>query len=92
MAQICTVIQADPDSLALALAALNKEVSIVEKTASAGKFLVISEAPSTGQTFEVIAGDPDTLASSIAALITGGSVINFVAPTFSASHYVVGYV
>ena len=92
MAQICTVIQADPNSLALALAALNKEVSIVEKTASAGKFLVVSQLPSTGQTFEVIAGDPDTLAASIAALITGGSVINFVAPTFSASHYVVGYV
>ena len=92
MAQVCDVIQADPNSLALALAALGKNVSIVEKTSSSGKFLVVSEAPSTSQTFIVITGDPDKLASDIAALVGGGHTIDFVAPTFSASHYVVGYV
>lgn len=92
MAQTCTVIQADPKSLALALAALGKNVSIVEKTSSSGKFLVVSQAPSTGQTFIVITGDPDKLASDIDALTAGGHTISFVAPTFSASHYVVGYV
>jgi hypothetical protein len=92
MAQICNVIQADPDTLALALAALNREVLIIEKTQSAGKFLVISEAPSIGQIFQVIAGDPDKLASDLTALIVGGKTINVVTPTFSASHYVVVYV
>ena len=92
MAQTCTVIQADPNSLALALAALGKNVSIVEKTSSSGKFIVVSEAPSTGQTFIVITGDPAKLALDISALIVGGHTIDFVAPTFSASHYVVGYV
>ncbi len=92
MAQVCNVIQADPNSLAVALAALGKEVLIVEKTSSAGKFLVISEAPSTSQTFVVIAGDPEKLASSIATLVSGGATINLITPTFSASHYVVAYV
>ena len=50
MAQVCNVIQADPTSLAAALLALNKEVLIIEKTSSAGKFLVVSQAPATGQT------------------------------------------
>lgn len=92
MAQVSQVIQADPNSLAAALTALNKEVLIVEKTASAGKFLVISQAPSTGQTFAVIAGDPDKLATSLAALVGLGNDINIVSPTFSAAHYVIGYV
>jgi len=92
MAQTSIVIQADPNSLAAALTALNREVLIVEKTASAGKFLVISDTPSTGQIFSVIAGDPDKLATSMATLIAGGKVINFIAPTFSAAHYVIGYV
>lgn len=92
MAQVSQVIQADPNSLALALAALNEEVLIVEKTASAGKFLVVSQAPSTGQTFEVIAGDPDTLSASLNTLIGGGATIDIIAATFSAAHYVVGYV
>lgn len=92
MAQVCTVIQADPDSLAAALAALNKEVLLVEKTASNGKFLIISQSPSTGQTFSVIAGDPDMLATSLSTLVGGGSVIGFVSSTFSSAHYVIGYV
>ena len=92
MAQVCNVIQADPASLAIALAALNKEVLHVEKTSSAGKFLVISEAPSTSQLFVVIAGDPDKLASELSALITAGKTINVVTQTFSSSHYVVAYV
>ncbi len=89
MAQSCTVIQADPDSLALALAALNEEVLLVEKTVSAGKFLVVSQTPSTSQTFTVIAGDPDKLADEINTMIGGGSTIDLVISTFSAAHYVV---
>ena len=92
MAQTSTVIQADPTSLATALTALNRKVLIVEKTASSGKFLVISDTPSTGQIFQVISGDPETLASKISILIAGGKTINIIAPTFSAAHYVVGYV
>lgn len=92
MAQTCTVIQADPNSLALALAALNRKVTIVEKTSSSGKFIVISDAPSTGQTFVVITGDPAKLSLDISTLIDNGHTIDFVASTFSASHYVVGYV
>lgn len=92
MAQVSRVIQADPNSLAAALNALNEEVIMVEKTASNGKFLVISKTPDIGQTFQVIAGDPDKLADSLTTLIGGGSVIAFIAPTFSAAHYVVGYV
>ena len=92
MAQVSQVIQADPTSLAAALLALNKKVLIVEKTSSAGKFLVISEAPAIGQLFVVIAGDPDKLANSIAALVAGGKTIQVIIPTFSASHYIVVYV
>lgn len=91
MAQVCDVIQADPKSLALALAALGKNVSIVEKTSSSGKFLVVSQAPSTSQTFLVITGDPDKLAADLTALVGAGSIINLIIPTFSASHYVVVY-
>jgi hypothetical protein len=89
MAQVAQVIQADPNSLAAALQALNREVLIVEKTSSAGKFLVVSESPSTSQTFTVITGDPEKLANSVAALVTSGDTINLIIPTFSASHYVV---
>jgi nitrate reductase NapAB chaperone NapD len=92
MAQVCTVIQADPQSLADALTALNSEVLIIEKTSSAGKFLVIHQSPSTSQTFEVIMGDPAKLADSLQTIITGGATVNIVCPTFSASHYVIGYV
>lgn len=92
MAQVAQVIQADPASLAIALAALNRQVLLVEKTSSAGKFLVVSEAPSTSQSFTVVAGDPDKLASSIATLVSGGDTINLIIPTFSASHYVVVHV
>lgn len=89
MAQVSQVIQADPTSLAAALLALGRQVLLVEKTSSAGKFLVISEAPSTSQTFSVITGDPDKLAASVTTLVAGGKTINIIIPTFSASHYVV---
>jgi hypothetical protein len=88
MAQNCTVIQADPATLAVELAALNEEILIVQKTASAGKFIVVSQAPSTSQTFTVVAGDPDKLASEIDTIALGATV-NLVIPTFSAAHYVV---
>jgi len=91
MAQTCRVIQADPNTLAAELTALNEDVTVVEKTSSAGKFIVVSEAPSSGQTFVVIAGDPDTLSGGVNALITGGANIDLIVPTFSASHYVVVY-
>lgn len=89
MAQVCSVIQADPNTLATSLAALNREVLLVQKTSSAGKFIVISEAPAVSQTFTVISGDPDKLASDMAAIVLGGDTIDLVIPTFSASHYVV---
>lgn len=91
MAQSCTVIQADPNSLALALSALSQEILIVEKTSSSGKFLVLSETAPTGQSFVVITGDPDKLASDLNALILAGNSIDLIIPTFSASHYVVVY-
>lgn len=91
MAQSCTIIQADPWTLASELGSIGSGVSIVEKTSSAGKFLVILDSAISGQTFEVITGDPDKLASDVAALVGAGSVINLIIPTFSASHYVVAY-
>lgn len=91
MAQVCTVIQADPATLATHLAALGEQVLIVEKTKSAGKFVVISESPSTSQQFEVIAGDPESLSTAIQNLIDVGVTIDLIIPTFSAAHYVVVY-
>ena len=89
MAQSCTVIQADPWTLASALQALGTTILVVEKTTSAGKFIVISDSAPSTQTFTVISGDPDKLASDINAIISGGSSIDLIIPTFSASHYVV---
>lgn len=89
MAQVCSVIQADPWSLAEELQALGEEIQIVEKTTSAGKFLVVSESPSASQSFEVIAGDPSTLAQQINAL--GATSIDLIISTFSSAHYVVVY-
>ena len=91
MAQSCTVIQADPWTLASELGSAGAGVAIVEKTSSAGKFLVVLDSAISGQTFEVIAGDPDKLAAELTTLVGGGSVINLIIPTFSASHYVVAY-
>ena len=90
MAQICRVIQADPQSLATALLALNEQVLIVEKTASSGKFLVVSKTPSTGQSFVVILGDPQKLSDEVATLAVSNTV-SLIIPTFSASSYVVVY-
>jgi len=89
MAQVCTIIQADPDTLAVELAALNAEVLILEKTSSAGKFIVIHQTPSTSQNFAVVAGDPDTISLAIGAIVTGGDTVQIVSPTFSASKYLV---
>jgi hypothetical protein len=92
MAQTCTVIQADPTSLVEALVALaaTEEIQLVQKTSSAGKFLVISEAPSTGQQLAVVVGDPDKLKDDINFFISiYGVSIDLVIPTFSAAHYVV---
>lgn len=92
MAQVTTVIQADPTSFAAALntlAAAN-EIQIISKTGSSGKFLVVYDnAGTTGQVASVIAGDPDKLSSDIAALIALPSTVEIVTQTFSASHYVV---
>jgi hypothetical protein len=91
MAQTCTVIQADPWTLASELSSIGSGVAIVEKTSSAGKFLVVLDSAISGQTFEVITGDPDKLVSDLTALVGAGSVIDLIIPTFSASHYVVAY-
>jgi hypothetical protein len=88
MAQNCTVIQADPWTLASDLAALNEEILIVEKTSSNGKFIVLSQSPATGQNFAVVSGDPDKLAGEINTIALTEDV-KLVIPTFSASHYVV---
>jgi hypothetical protein len=91
MAQISVVIQADPWSLATALAALPGNVSIAEKSSSAGKFIVVYDDSSDDQLYSVISGDPAKLASEINALIALGRIIWAVVPTFSAAHYVVVY-
>lgn len=91
MAQTCTVIQADPWTLATQLNAITDGIAIVEKTTSAGKFLVVQDSTITPQTFVVIAGDPDKLASEITTLIGLGNDVSLVISTFSASHYVVAY-
>jgi len=91
MAQLCDVIQGDPWTLADQLGLYTSGISIVEKTTSAGKFLVVSDSTLPVQTFVVIAGDPDKLASELSDLITAGNSVDLVIPTFSASHYVVAY-
>jgi len=89
MAQVCTVIQGDPQSLVSQLLNLNGNVLIVEKTTSAGKFIVIYDTIYANQTFTIVSGDPQKLSSDIAALITSGKVIDLIASTFSASQYLV---
>ncbi len=89
MAQVCSVIQADPWTLATELDALAEEILFVEKTASSAKYLVVSEAPAASQNFTVIVGDPDKLASDLQAIIDGGDTIDLIIPTTSAAHYVV---
>lgn len=89
MAQISTVIQADPWKLATSLAALPGNVQIAEKSVSAGKFIVVYDNTADDQTYTVVVGDPDKISASINALITGGATIDLIIPTFSAAHYVV---
>lgn len=89
MAQSCTVIQADPWSLAEALAAIPANVVIIEKSTSAGKFIVVTDDSADDQEYTVIVGDPDKLATELNAIITLGKDIIWVAPTFSAAHYLV---
>ena len=94
MAQVCTVIQADPNTLAaeLNILASTEEILHVVKTKSAGKFLVISDnAASTSQVAAVIVGDPDKLSAELAAVIALPATIDLVSDTFSAAHYVVVY-
>lgn len=91
MAQQSLVIQADPWTLQQELTGLAVGVKIVEKTSSSGKFIVITDDALNGQTYEVIAGDPDALSLAVNILIGAGAIIDFIAPTFSASHYLVGY-
>lgn len=93
MAQVCQVIQADPNTLKAELDALaaTNEILHVVKTKSSGKFLVISDnAGSMAQVAEVITGDPDKLADDLTT-IAGTNTIDIVANTFSAAHYVVVY-
>lgn len=94
MAQVCQVIQADPDTLAAELNTLasTNEIKIVEKTRSAGKFIVISDdSGSTSQVVSVIAGDPDKLASELASIISTPYTLEIVAETFSSAHYIAVY-
>jgi hypothetical protein len=91
MAQMCNVIQADPWTLATQLGAYTAGVTLVEKTSSAGKFLVVVDSTLPANTYAVIAGDPSKLALDLNTLVLAGKVIQLVIPTFSASHYVVAY-
>lgn len=94
MAQVCQVIQADPNTLASELNTLaaTNEILHVVKTKSAGKFLVISDntAP-TGQIASVISGDPDKLVTELTAIIATPYTLEIVADTFSAAYYVAVY-
>lgn len=89
MAQISTVIQADPWKLATSLAALPGNVQIAEKSASAGKFIIVYDNTADDQTYTVVVGDPDKISASINTMITGGATIDLIIPTFSAAHYIV---
>lgn len=91
--QVCTTIQADPNTLSAALDTLAATQTIVTvmKTKAAGKFLVVCDPSGTvGQMSDVIAGDPDTLAAAINAIAVTYT-IDMIINTFSASHYVVVY-
>jgi hypothetical protein len=89
MAQQCTVIQGDPATLASKLDQLNGNILIVEKSSSAGKFIVVYDTVAAVQNFQVIMGDPEKVAAEINALILAGNEPLLIIPTFSASHYVV---
>ena len=87
MAQVNTVYQGDPATVAAALNTLaaTQEILIIEKTHSAGEYIVVSDnAASTGQTVSVAKGDPTTVAA-----LLNGKTLNIVAPTFSAAQYLV---
>ena len=94
MAQVASVIQADPWKLAsdLNTLAASNSIQIITKTYSTGKFIIVRETGgATGQTAVVIAGDPETLKAQIDTLIAGGASIEIVSPTFSSAYYVVVY-
>ena len=93
MAQSCTVVQADPNSLKDAINALaaTSEITWITKTKSAGKFLVIADnAAPAGQQSQVIVGDPASLAAAL-NVIASTKTIDLVINTFSAAHYLVVY-
>lgn len=89
MAQICTVIQGDPWTLASELQAIDGNVTIVEKSSSSGKFIVVYDTISVPKNFQVVMGDPEKVASDINALVLAGDSSLLIIPTFSSSHYVV---
>ena len=89
MAQQCTVIQGDPESLKTQLIALAGNIQVVEKTTSAGKFVVVYDTIPVTQNFTVIQGDPQKLSSDINGIIAGGDIISLIIPTFSSSYYLV---
>lgn len=89
MAQSCIVIQGDPESLKSQLIALAGNIQIVEKTTSAGKFVIVYDTIPVTQNFTVIQGDPQKLSSDINGIIAGGDIISLIIPTFSSSHYLV---
>jgi len=94
MAQVSQVILGDPWLLKSTLTTLasTNELEIVQKTYSAGSFIVVSDdAAPAGQTVEVIAGDSATLSAAINTLIGLGNTIDLVCQTFSAAHYIVVY-
>jgi len=86
MAQATRVISGDPASVAAQLNTLaaTEELLIIEKTFSAGDYIVVSDdTAGTGQNAIVLKGDPN----SIAALMP--AAVDIVCPTFSASQYLV---
>jgi hypothetical protein len=86
MAQVARVIQGDPAAVASQLNTLaaTESIKIVEKTFSAGDYIVVSDnAAGTGQTVVVLKGDPAAVAAAMPA------TVNVVCPTFSASQYIV---
>lgn len=92
MAQIARTFEGDPAYVASQLTTLaaTEEITEVRKTYSSGSFIVISDdTAGTGQDVVVISGAPETLVSTINDMIADGDVIEILAPTFSASHYLV---
>lgn len=94
MAQQVTTVKGDPNWVKslLQTIALTNSLQIIEKTNSAGQFIVLyDDAAPTGQTVEVLRGDPTTINQQLNVLIAGGATIEIICTTFSASYYLVVY-